>query len=156
MAVTDLTFETPTDADWETLVCFMRAFCEEDGHPYGPGNERALKVLLDTPLHGRVVLLRHRGAAAGYAALCYGFSLEFNGRDAFLDEIYVDPAFRGLGIGSRALERLKEIAIADGIVALHLEVMEENAGAARLYERTGFHRRPTRLMTCRLEPDAAA
>jgi len=146
----DISLAECRDQDWPTLTAFMRAFCEEDGHAYGPDNEAALRALIDNPVHGRVVLILHGGEPAGYAALCYGFSLEFHGRDGFLDEIYVAPAHRGHGIGSLVLDRLQDIAAADGIKALHLEVMDGNDNAARLYRRKGWETRPSRMMTRRL------
>lgn len=153
MADPDITLAECRDEDWDTLVAFMHAFCEEDGHEHGPENEIALRTLIDTPLYGRVVLILNGGEPAGYAALCYGFSLEFCGRDGFLDEIYVAPAHRGLGIGSLVLERLQAIAAEDGLKALHLEVMDDNESAARLYRRFGWETRKSRMMTRLLNAD---
>lgn len=143
------------DRDWDTLVAFMHAFCEEDGHAHGPDNEAALRTLVDTPAHGRAMLIRRDDVPIGYAALCYGFSLEFCGRDGFLDEIYVVPGQRGLGIGAMILDWLQAIAAADGLKALHLEVMDGNEQAASLYRRKGWEQRPSRMMT-KLLTDARA
>lgn len=147
MADPDIALAECRDQDWDVLVAFMHAFCDEDGHEHGPENEAALRTLIDNPLYGRVVLIWHAGEPAGYAALCYGFSLEFCGRDGFLDEVYVAPAHRGLGIGSVVLERLQAVATADGVKTLHLEVMDGNEGAARLYRRLGWKQRDSRMMT---------
>ena len=57
------------------------------------------------------------------------------------------PGQRGLGVASRALELMQEMARADGIKALHLEVMDGNEGAARLYRRHGWEMRESRMMT---------
>jgi len=47
---------------------------------------------------GRDARDEHRGAldgqAAGYAATCSGFSIEFGGRDAFIDELHIAPGHR--------------------------------------------------------------
>ncbi len=143
----DITLTECTDADWETLTAFMAAFNEEDGHGYGPENEAALRELMANPLHGRALMIRRDGEPAGYAVLCYGFAVEFHGRDGFLDEIYVAPAHRGYGVAAHALEDLVEIARTDGLKALHLEVMDGNEGAMRLYRRAGWEFRPARTMT---------
>ena len=74
----------------------------------------------------------------GYLALCYGYSIEFGGRDAFVDELFVLEDRRSLGIGGRLLDHARDAATAAGIVALHLEVDRENGGARRIYERRGF------------------
>ncbi len=143
----DITLTPCGDDEWDTLTAFTRAFCAEDGHPHGPGNEAALGELMANPLYGRALMIRRDGAPAGYAVLCYGYSLEFQGRDGFVDEFYVVPGHRGLGVASRALELMQEMARADGIKALHLEVMDGNEGAARLYRRHGWEMRESRMMT---------
>jgi [ribosomal protein S18]-alanine N-acetyltransferase len=56
-----------------------------------------------------------------------------------LENIVVAPAFRGQGAGSQLLDALfTHVRAADG-KAIFLEVRESNAGARRLYERSGFH-----------------
>ncbi|MEJ8571050.1 GNAT family N-acetyltransferase [Microbaculum marinum] len=155
MTVPDIALADCREQDWDTLAAFMHAFCEEDGHAHGPDNEAALRTLIDNPLYGRALLVWHGDEPVGYAVLCYGFSLEFCGRDGFLDDIYVAPAHRGLGIGRLVLERLQAVARDDGIRTLHLEVMDGNDGAARLYRRLGWHTRKSRMMTKSLVADAA-
>lgn len=152
MAPDDITLQTCAEADREVLLSFMRAFCIEDGHPHGPANEAALDALIANPANGRAVLILLDGDPVGYAALCFGFSLEFGGRDAFLDEFYVAPEARGRGVASRALDLLVETCRGDGVRALHLEVMDGNERAAGLYGRRAWVARPSRLMTRILEP----
>jgi len=91
------------------------------------------------------------GEAVGYVALCFGYSIEFRGRDAFVDEFFLVESARGQGLGSRVLERVKAEARALGIAALHLEVARDNARARRLYEQWGFGAREQyTLMSCSL------
>jgi len=86
----------------------------------------------------------------GYAAVALGFSLEFGGRSAFLDELYVRPSSRGLGIGTLALHLLQEACRGLGARSLALEVGLGNAGATGLYRREGFSTIGRQLMTRRL------
>ncbi len=53
--------------------------------------------------------------------------------------IAVDPACRGLGIGTALLDALGDRARSEGVPALSLSVEEDNP-ALRLYERLGFER----------------
>jgi ribosomal protein S18 acetylase RimI-like enzyme len=105
-------------------------------------------VLAD-PSHGRAVLIEVEGAVAGYLVVCFGWSLEFHGRDAFVDELYVRSRFRGQGIGTRALEVAAEVCRTSGVRALHLEVERSNTRAQSVYRRTGFADREHYLMTRR-------
>ncbi|MEQ8659602.1 MAG: GNAT family N-acetyltransferase, partial [Gammaproteobacteria bacterium] len=86
--------------------------------------------------------LVHYGTdVAGYVAICPGYSIEFAGCDAFVDEFYLVPARRGQGGGRAVLELVKQAARAQGIRALHLEVARDNARARRLYSACGFDAR---------------
>jgi diamine N-acetyltransferase len=84
-----------------------------------------------------------------------GYSIEFGGRDAFLDELFVSADSRGRGLGTRALEVAAEACREAGIVALHLEVDHANTAAQRLYRRHGFVDHDRYLMTRRFSGRSA-
>jgi len=116
------------------------------------GRESALRRLLAAPEFGAVWLVRVDDAMAGYIALCRGFSIEFDGFDAFIDEFFLLPGYRGRGVGSRVLELIRNEARRLDINALHLEVARDNEAARRLYRRAGFEAREKYLlMTALLE-----
>lgn len=56
----------------------------------------------------------------------------------YIDRLGVDPARQGTGLGSFMLERLEEIARADGLKGLSLETAEIAEDNIRLYRRHGF------------------
>lgn len=101
----------------------------------------AVEPLLRDAALGSIWLIEKSGAPVGYIALCYGYSIEFGGRDAFIDEFYILPGERGQGIGTEVVDAVKAEAAAEGVLALHLEVDRNNDGARRLYERMGFRSR---------------
>ena len=70
-----------------------------------PERRRAVADLLADPALGLVLRLDVGGMVAGYAALCFGYSIEFGGRDAFLDELYLLPKVRRYGLGARLLAK---------------------------------------------------
>lgn len=136
--------------DAELLLSYARAFHMEDGHPLSPLAEEALKSLLGMPEAGRIFIIEDAGQPAGYGVLCFGFSIEFGGRDCFIDDLYIVPQARGRGVGAASIALLSEISRTFGCKALHLEVMAENERAARLYTRHGFKDRGSMLMSQRL------
>lgn len=112
---------------------------------------RTVMPLLDADGPGRIWLIELAGQAIGYVALCFGYSIEFGGRDAFIDELYIAPAHRGNGYGKTTLELLKAEAQALDVRALHLEVAHTNDSARRLYAAAGFSlRQGYALMSQRL------
>ena len=88
--------------------------------------------------HGRIWLIKNNDAAIGYIALCFGYSIEFCGRDAFIDELFVISSERGKGVGRYVLEQIKHYAADLNIAALHLEVAHHNQAAKSLYSGLGF------------------
>jgi ribosomal protein S18 acetylase RimI-like enzyme len=74
-------------------------------------------------------------------------SLEFGGRDAFIDELYVRPAYRGQGIGTKVLKFADEVCRSAGVQALHLEVERKNVKAQTFYRKVGFQDHDRYLMT---------
>jgi ribosomal protein S18 acetylase RimI-like enzyme len=145
-------FRAATEPDLDTLLDLMDALYREDGSTRLSRDAAAgaLRRLLGEPERGLVWLIERGGEPAGYLVLTWGFSLEFHGRDAFIDELYVAPAHRGAGLGSRAIALAERACLEHGAGALHLEVELGNERAYALYRRTGFAERGLRLMTKRL------
>lgn len=144
------------EADLPCLLDFVRAAHRFEGVERSDAErEAALRPLLGANGPGRVFLLRVGPATVGYVALTFGYSIEFGGRDAFIDELFIAEGHRGRGIGGRVLQQLRGEAAALGIHALHLEVDRENRRAQRLYRSAGFDAR-TRyfLMSARLDTDS--
>jgi len=136
--------------DLDVLVALMRDFYVEEGDPFDAGASRAaFAALLADPSWGRVWLAEEAGVGIAYIALTLGFSLEFGGRDAFVDDLYVIPTHRGQGIGRALLSACEQACRELGVRALHLAVRPSNP-AAVLYRRVGFRERQHRLMTKRL------
>jgi len=118
-----------------------------DGLAVTAVRDRALAELITHPECGGAWLILAGGEAAGYLVLTACYSLEFHGRFGLLDELFIEEAWRGRGIGSAALTFVDEQCRARGWKTVRLEVDDENAGARRLYERAGYRTEHRRLMT---------
>jgi ribosomal protein S18 acetylase RimI-like enzyme len=139
-------------ADLEALLGAVARFNVEQGYAFEELSARAaLGELLAHPELGRAYRILREGEAVGYAVLCFGFSLEWGGRDAFLDEIYLDESARGHGVGRAALDALLEAARALGVRAVHLEVEAGNEAGQRLYRSAGFSGNERRILSRRLD-----
>jgi len=108
--------------------------------------------LLTHPDAGRLLVATLDGAVVGVAALSFVRALEHGGRSAWLEELYVEPARRGGGIGTALLRAACEAAMAAGAVAVDLEVDAGHERAARLYARAGFRPLPRKRWVRRLTP----
>lgn len=101
----------------------------------------AIAPLLAGEGPGAIWVAEIDGAVIGFAAVSFGWSIEFGGRDGFLDELCVAEDRRGQGAGAALLAGVQTGAAALGCRALHLEVAHDNASARALYGAQGFQLR---------------
>jgi GNAT superfamily N-acetyltransferase len=142
------TFRIATDSDADRLLSMMREYYSFDHHPFDPEKARAaLTGLLRDPAFGRVWLICAADAVVGYIVLTFGYSLEFLGRDAFVDEFFLLENHRGQGWGRKTMEFVEQAAQALGVHAIHLEVTRHNADAQQFYPKLGFEDREHYLMS---------
>lgn len=131
-----------TRADIPQLLELIRAYHEFDHFDFDEADSRvAVEQLLADETLGRIWFIVENGALVGYLCICFGYSLEFLGRDSFIDEFFLIESARGRGLGTRALQSAVHEIRALGIRALHLEVERENENAQKLYRKLGFEDR---------------
>lgn len=145
-----LTLAAPDHLD--KLVALVAAFHAEAGIDSTEESRSAgVAPLLDGIPHGCAYLVGPPRAPIGYVIVTFGWSVEFGGLDAFIDELYVRPGVRGRGIATEALISLPRALAQGGLRAVHLEVARGNEAALKLYRRAGFQpREDTLLMSRRL------
>ena len=136
--------------DADTLVSLARSFHHEDGHPLGEAGEIALRQIAHGEPFARAWLVREQNQVLGYLIITLGFSVEYGGRDGFIDDLYLVPAARGRGLGRQLLEFTLARASELGIRTLHLEVEVGNERGTRLYRAAGFEETGRRLMRLRM------
>ena len=76
--------------------------------------------------------------AVGLALVTLRPNVWSEGPVALLDELYVEPAHRGGGVGGAVLRHMVEICRELGVAAIEINVDESDAAAMRFYERHGF------------------
>lgn len=93
----------------------------------------------------------HAALLVGYVAISLGFSIEAGGRDAFVDELYVEPPFQRRGLGKHALGFAEKLCRELGVRRICLEVERKNERARKLYEQLGFRDHERYLLSHRLD-----
>lgn len=144
-----LTFREATGGDVPDLVDMMQHLVVQE--PAQPFDERAVTAafgqFFSGPEFGRAWLLYVENNLAGYVILTFGFSFEYRGREAFIDELYIEEKYRGLGFGRQTMEFVADRARELGVNVIHLEVDRGNEPALALYRRTGYVDHDRYLMT---------
>lgn len=133
-------------------MTLIREYYVYDGHEFIETKvQAALKEIFNNSTLGKVWLISWNDEVIGYLILTFGFSVEFGGRDAFVDEFYIREAYRGKGLGRKAIEFVEETARKLGVKAVHLEVNRSNTNSQEVYRKLGFKDRDYYLMTRLLE-----
>lgn len=139
--------------DIPALVELMREFYAESDYPLDRQWAAAsFSALLRDDSRGAVWLVFHDSEPAGYVVLTVRFSMEYGGLDAFIDDLFVRPAYRRQGLGRAALRALFDECDLRQVLAVHVEVGGDNVGAKALYGSYGLEPRSDnrQLLTVRL------
>jgi diamine N-acetyltransferase len=141
-------FRLAAEADTVILLNFMRAYYAFDGHGFDEQKARlALTTLLSDPNLCRVWCVLDGEAPVGYVVIAFGYSLEWLGRDAFVDEFYLLQEYRGRGWGRNTMAFVEDAARTLNVRALHLEVVQQNAAALKIYRKLGFKDRESTFLS---------
>lgn len=125
--------------DVALLVGLMTEFYAESGLalPSGPAAAAFEELLRDDRL-GRAWILQAESRTAGYVVLTLGYGMEYGGLRGFVDDFYVRPQFRGRGVGTAALAKVRRACMDLGVRALVAEVGGADGTAQAAYRKSGF------------------
>lgn len=131
----------------ETIVSMMQEFYAIDGYPISIDVSKVLfqEFIFNENL-GKAWLIFSDNEIVGYIILTFVFSFEYQGRIAFLDELYVTEKARGKGIGSEAIAFIKTESHKLSLKLIYLEVEPHNENAQKLYLANGFESHNRQLM----------
>lgn len=138
-------------ADASNLDVFLplvRAFYEHFKYPYEQVHKRQVleRFIADESL-GQLWLIERGGAPVGYVLVAFSFGFEFNGRVAFIDELFIDPSARSEGVGAQVLAEIEKWCQTVGVAVIRLEAETSNRQATALYIRSGYVDHNRRLLT---------
>lgn len=136
----------------DAILILMRKMQEDD--PWSEAFDEIVvranvSELLQNPAYGLIYLVHDADRPVGYLIICFDYSLEYRGKGAWIDELFVARSHRGQGIGAQLLELAEQASVEHGAEFLHLEVTHGNP-AIELYRRRGFVDHQRYLMTKRI------
>lgn len=83
------------------------------------------------------LIAEYDGRPAGFALYFFNYSTWKGRPGLYLEDLFVEPEFRGLGIGKALLERVARIAVEKGCPRLQWEVLDWNTPAIDFYRVMG-------------------
>lgn len=128
------------NTDFDTVLSMMLVFYASDALLVHPSEEVLRKTLtdalVDTP-YLEAFGFEENGVLAGYGMVAMSYSTEAGGLCAWIEDIYIEPEYRGKGFGTSFLSFVK--ARYEGRVArIRLEAEPENERAMAVYRKAGF------------------
>jgi GNAT superfamily N-acetyltransferase len=114
----------------------------------------AINGVIDVPKRGFFLVALQSGECIGVAYVSFIWALEHGGHAGWLEELFVVPAHRQAGVGTRLLEAAMAAAEAAGCAALDLEIDEAHERVRSLYARHGFTALPRSRVVRKLRPQA--
>jgi GNAT superfamily N-acetyltransferase len=128
-----------TQADVAQILAFVRALAEFERAP-GAVTATEEGLLRDgfgpSPFY-YCLIAEHDGHPAGFALYFFNYSTWMGRPGIYLEDLFVDPEFRGLGIGKALLRQVAAVAVEKGCRRMQWEVLDWNTPAIEFYRAMG-------------------
>lgn len=152
-----LTLRDAVPADAPLILAFIAELAAYEREP-----EKAVATEADILRHAFgehplvfAVMADWEGRPAGFALYFLTFSTWEGKPSLYLEDLFVRPEFRGLGIGKALLKRLARTALDRGCTRYVWQVLDWNTPSIDFYEAMGA-RVLREWLTCRVEGEALA
>lgn len=156
MSTTDFVVRPATPDDCETLLALITGLAEYEklAHLVEATPEKLRETLFGARPHAEAVLVEVPGAqAVGFALFFHNFSTFLAKPGLYLEDLYVDPAWRGHGLGKMLLKHLAALAVARGCGRFEWSVLDWNTPSIDFYRAMGADVMPD-WRICRVTGDA--
>ncbi len=95
------------------------------------------ETLFGDPAYAQVIIAEYAGEAVGYALFFHNFST-FTGRPGiYLEDLYVQPRFRGKGFGKSLLSYIAKLAVDLNCTRVEWSVLDWNEPSIQFYRSIG-------------------
>ena len=137
--MTGLTIEPATDADLPLILEFIRDLATYERAPEAVvADEETLRASLFGPNPRAEALIAYvEGAAAAYAVHFTNFSTWTGRPGLYLEDLFVRPPFRRLGVGRALLVYLARLAVERRCARFEWAVLDWNQPAIDFYRTLG-------------------
>ncbi|MCH6482893.1 GNAT family N-acetyltransferase [Pseudoxanthomonas sp. LH2527] len=135
----EITLRAATPADIPQILDFIAGLAEYEKLAH---EAVATPALLEQHLFGprpaaEVVIADVDGTPAGFALFFTSFSTFLGQPGLYLEDLFVLPQHRGLGLGKRLMVHLAQLAVSRGHGRFEWSVLDWNEPAIRFYRRLG-------------------
>ena len=136
---TDFRIEAASETDVPLILRMIKALADyENMSDEVVATESSVREALfsDRPF-GEVVIGYAGTEPAGFAVFFHSFSTFRGAPGLYLEDLFVEPRWRGHGFGRKLLAHVASLAVARGCHRLEWSVLDWNELAIRFYRRVG-------------------
>ena len=129
----------PTKVEIGEIIRMMRDFAELEGlsDVFENNIVKLSESIFARSAYVEALIAKDGDRYAGYA-LFFPFFASFRGQHGYyLDDLYIDPAFRGIGLGEAFLREIARLGAERGYVRIDLQIRDGNTKAIGFYEKLG-------------------
>lgn len=137
--MSDIIIRAAQPDDIDTIRDFILALAEYEklAHEVKADRDTLARYLFGPRPMAEVLIAEHDDAPVGFALFFHNFST-FEGRPGlYLEDLFVSPEARGLGVGKALLAHLASLAIERGCARLEWSVLDWNEPAIAFYRSIG-------------------
>jgi len=124
-----------TELDFEQIILLFKEFAEFEKHPEKMVNS-VERMETEKDLFNCFVAETPDNEIVGYAVyfFCY---FTWTGKSLYMDDLYVKPDYRGIGVGSMLINQVISYAKETGCHKLRWQVSDWNKPAKDFYRKLG-------------------
>ena len=125
--------------DLDLVLCFIRALAEYERltHEVKADAATLRRFLFEEPRRAEALIAEWDGRPVGFAVWYYSFSTFLGRPSLYVEDVFVEPAMRGKGIGKAVFAHLAAQALAQGCGRMEWSVLDWNAPSIAFYRSLG-------------------
>lgn len=158
MTMADFTLRPASPDDCDEIDRLIRALADYEklAHQMQGTPEKLRSALFGPRPAAEAVMAERGGRAVGFALYFTTFSTFLAKPGLYLEDLFVEPAHRGAGIGKALLAHLAGLAVERGCGRFEWRVLDWNEPSIRFYESIGGRVLPEWELVRMTEPEFAA
>jgi len=131
---------TPRDVSALVHLLSLLFAVEKDFTPDPVRQRRGLLKIIREPRSGIILVMKKGSAVVGMVNLIFTVSTAEGGRVAILEDLVLEPGYRGQGLGSKLVRYAIRYVRDRGMTRITLLTDRTNRRAITFYQRQGFIR----------------
>ncbi len=135
------------------LVMELFAMSSGDFQPDCEVQERGLRLILEQPSRGRIVVVRNKDKIFGMVNMLFTISTARGGFVILMEDVVIHPHHRGQGYGSMLLNHVIDFAKQKNFLRITLLTDKISAESQDFFRKQGFEYSNMIPMRCLIETD---